>query len=79
MRKAALTTLDRSLHLSVFSQEKIKRKDRQREIRWEAKGKRKWEGDWELRSGEKGRVLEMKLSPQVCQCDTISGRVFPLL
>lgn len=70
MWKEPLRMLDQSLHPSVFSQEKIKLRDRGVD-KMGSEGRSKT-----IREG--GSSLEMKLSPQVCQYETISGRVFSL-
>lgn len=75
MWKKTLRTLDQ--FYTVSSQEKIKTRHRvvdKMERRVRRSGKR-------IRNeslGGGGSSLELKLSPQVCQSETISGRVFSL-
>lgn len=75
MRTETLRMLDQSLHPSVYSRGKIRMRDR---VADKMGGERRRGGKMFRNEspGEGGSSLGMKLSPQVCLSDTISGRVF---
>ena len=67
--------MEGGLHLSVFSQGVIQMRDRVVD-KMRSKERRDGKAVRDEGLGEESCCLEMKLSPQVCQSKTISGRVF---